>query len=863
MDDFGLDRQELTGSLISMEFGQGGRVQQLWVSDPTLPDENEEYQFVCSPLNMGEEITEDYFPGTILLGIRSAPEDPWILSRNTDARPMSDEEDLSKLGFEYEMSLVEELRVTGQFYEIAGTVPQIAWDVEIENISRRSVEIGELAFPLAFNNVLDGYAKTDEGIRNLGQDRIHVHPFIGGSASHIFAQRVNGRPPGLLVFPGGDTRWEFYNHVPASLTTAYRWDGIPVVYVYSRAAIEREGWQEWVSGHTSTVLEPREKRKFSMRFVSANRTANDGVFSSLVACNRPAIHLLPAAVAPADVGIAIEIAGATPTRFDSDLPADLETDSDESGGFCFVKPLTPGPIKVSFEDVQDRESEVHLLLTEPIGDLICKRAEFITNHQVVSDPVWGNAIVPVNIEDLTTITDSDSFSSPFGIESGLADALFLAEKNTLYADEAQIRLLDQYLTGFFEDRIMNPGDGTIGSLLPNPMGIASYAGHVDLYPMAYLLYDAMARIAMMTPFTIRKPNEYLRKGALGLGAMARSDERPGVPLMSHVVQSVRYWASRASDDEQLRETMHVLRTKLNSGLSRFSTRTHPFGGQSAWSTTGFEEVALFSRRSRPILYERALRYAYAARSMAPSWWWYGSDKRWSEEPDAMTHPALQDKGELCLGPTSVANSLFFLESLDHDELAVDETKLRLAFGGMLGIWALVRHDGAAGMGFCPDASSAQYGMSWTTGDVGVGLFHYLRGVYSLVIPTRLGGVVTFGCHFESEVVDGVEQYHIRPWDGVGRRIVVRQLNFETIATGARIKELRIDARKREALFNLETNAASGYKASIWMKGMWGTQFAVSIDGHAQEAVEGGIQGFTVEIPATAAQSAQVQVKVIG
>src|ERR1019366_830220 len=122
MDDFSIDRQELTGALISMEFGQGGRIQQLWASDPSAPDESEEFQFVAPPLLMGEETTEDYFPGTILLGARTHPEAPWIVSRNARAEPISDEEDGSVVAFEYEFSFLEEIHATGKFYEIPGVV---------------------------------------------------------------------------------------------------------------------------------------------------------------------------------------------------------------------------------------------------------------------------------------------------------------------------------------------------------------------------------------------------------------------------------------------------------------------------------------------------------------------------------------------------------------------------------------------------------------------------------------------------------------------------------------------------------------------------------------------------------------------
>src|ERR1700691_2544161 len=104
MDDFSLDRQELTGSLISMEFGPGGRIQQLWASDPNAPDENEEFQFVAPPMNMGEELTDDYFPGTVLVGARNHPEDPWIVSRNSRAEPLDDDDHGQTIGFRYEFA---------------------------------------------------------------------------------------------------------------------------------------------------------------------------------------------------------------------------------------------------------------------------------------------------------------------------------------------------------------------------------------------------------------------------------------------------------------------------------------------------------------------------------------------------------------------------------------------------------------------------------------------------------------------------------------------------------------------------------------------------------------------------------------
>ena len=60
MEGFGEERPELSGSLISMEFGRGGRIMQLWASDPALPDEGEDFQFVLPPLDFDDSVFSNF-----------------------------------------------------------------------------------------------------------------------------------------------------------------------------------------------------------------------------------------------------------------------------------------------------------------------------------------------------------------------------------------------------------------------------------------------------------------------------------------------------------------------------------------------------------------------------------------------------------------------------------------------------------------------------------------------------------------------------------------------------------------------------------------------------------------------------------
>ena len=178
--------------------------------------------------------------------------------------------------------------------------------------------------------------------------------------------------------------------------------------------------------------------------------------------------------------------------------------------------------------------------------------------------------------------------------------------------------------------------------------------------------------------------------------------------------------------------------------------------------------------------------------------------------------------------------------------------MRLAFGGMLGVWALVRADGAASMGYCPDVASKQYGFNQLTGDLGLALFHYLRGTGAYVLPSRSYGVFTFGCHFE---VDG-DAYTVRPWDGVGKRIVLRQVGSEFEVNFGKIKEVRMDVRKRWASVILESPADKDVWLELRVRGLWGKTFDVL--GKQVQAVDGEL---AVAMPLPAGKMSRIEIKV--
>lgn len=859
MDPFGDDHTELTGSLITLEFGPGGRITQMWATDPALPEEGEEFQFILPPLAFGEESAEDLFPGTILIGARTDPQAPWILSRNGHAQIVDalddDRPDDGGVTFEYDFPLLPEIQATGRFYEVPGEVPQIVWDLTIRNRGRIALEIGELGFPLALNTFYDGFGWSDEQLSRLWTSRLYVHKFIGGAASWLFAQRMTSEPPGLLIFPGDDTGWEFFAHVASSLNTPHQWEGIPVVYVYSRAAVEREGWRSWSNEHTSLILEPGDQRTFQMRFVPTDRDKQDGVNQALAACGRPAIKLLPGAVAPVDVGIAVEVQGATPTRFFVSRDATIETDSDEDGGFCFVQPREQGPLRLSFEDTQGRLSHVHLMFTEPLETLIRKRARFIVDHQVVSHPGHSldAAIVLTNCATMETVTDPSEYLGASGIECSLADALYLAEKNTLYPERREIGVLDDYIDKFLLQAVQNPGDLSVGSVLADGTGVGQYAGRPLTYPDVFSLYHAMFRIARSYGATRRTAADYLVLATGTVESMFRYGWRHYVLTVGILGYARVYDLLRDLDREGLTDMASRIRGQVEAKARTMVKQRYPYAGESVMDTSGFEEVfhaALFLNDDEHL--ERTMRCAYAARSLAPSWWWYGSDKRSWDGADSTPMKALADRGEACLAHTTIPNSAMFFAQLDRDYLAIPEAYMRLAFGGMLGPWALVRSDGAASMCFCPDLSSKHFGYNAYTGASGLGYTHYLQSTGSYVLPNRSQGLFTFGCHFDQDD----RRYRVRPWDGVGRRVVLRQIGARVAVEFGRIEEVDLDLRKRWVEVSVVNPADQRLTTSLILEGLWGRR--VKCGATVAEAVDGEFH-LPIELPANSSVRFRVEV----
>jgi Family of unknown function (DUF5695) len=146
----------------------------------------------------------------------------------------------------------------------------------LTNTSAKAVEVGALALPMVFNNVLN-----DRSLEQAHAICSFYDPYIGEDAGYLQVTRLNGHGPALLVVPDGKTPLEAYNPIldrkgrlgaapvftdptPRGITFEgfYEW----MVHSKAYAEIEWQNAQPW-NPPTSIELRPGESRSYGLKFV--------------------------------------------------------------------------------------------------------------------------------------------------------------------------------------------------------------------------------------------------------------------------------------------------------------------------------------------------------------------------------------------------------------------------------------------------------------------------------------------------------------------------------------------------------------------------------------------------------------------
>jgi hypothetical protein len=699
----------------------------------------------------------------------------------------------------------------------------LRWRVEVCNASDAPLEVGEVSFPLPFNTRC-----VAPDMRTMYEERVTIHPFAAGHGSSVLVQALCGRPPFLLLMPEGDTALEAMARdqdprlAPAGLLAG----GVLRVYACSRASRQVLGWHEWFNGHTSFMLKPGERRMFSFAFRWIDSYA--GLDDALRRHGVGSVKVLPAPVVPTNMGARLAVS--TRRRVERiRCPGARVRRLDE--GRYLVRFERPGSYtaRISFDD--GRWTAVHLRAIEPVAELIRKRAAFIARKQQVldeKDARYG-AFLMWDCEDDALVREA---RAPYFVggsdELGFADALFLAAKNALMPDERERKALARYVEHFLHGKLERPDDYGVVLWFGDEVW-HHYKGSDVCRSFNYLhvvnVYHALYRAA----------KRFGPAGGLDARELLLRAYRTGVALYTHTMiagdavtignmgQSELLSLAQSLRDEGFADERRMLLRQMGRSARRYARVRYPYGSEFAYDTTGYETVYFFRKaRARgkargrdDALAGEALDVTLATRHHAPAWYLAGNDVRWGIGNGKNWRVA----DELSFSYMAALNGLAVQDAY---EASGDQFLLGSAYASALGLWALVREDGAGRYVYTWEPARMLFD-PWSS-EGGLGLFGALLQQRAYVVEDADFGLIGYGCDVR-RVRDGAE---IVPLDGLRCHVVWRERELRVVAEPAVIERLVVQDGGRLTL-ELCGVGRSAHEAHVRIEKLGGA-FEVVVDG---------------------------------
>ncbi|MBN1549849.1 hypothetical protein JW979_00180 [bacterium] len=713
-------------------------------------------------------------------------------------------------------------------WESSSKTSSINWTLMVSNISNRSIEVGSFELPLPWNNnycLFDPHDKASQKL--LYTRRVSEHKHIAGSASYILVCPMNGEPPMLLMSPGDtSTAFEFSYHNPDTIRERRRdpghwihgaWPGLSRVCLASKSTIERYDWKPWLNPHTSFSLSPGDSRQFTIKFNwIQHRKYLEEVLGSLnclgirlipgpsVIINKPFIAIIHGAKTP------VEVTGAETWNV-------LSVSSENS---CIALEMIlekEGSHTIRVTDSEGKSGAMFITCLSDISNLMDRRSDFIMKHQIfkqTNHPLDG-AILCYNNRSGNVLSDPADMWGSGGYEGGVTDAMYLALKNAYRPDQDQIEFLESYITGWLLGGIQDPDDYGVCWMVSRKERKERGYNYIHVLN----LYEAMARGSTIWPDLYRKDPEYylrlwfktfeaFRKPTVrfqDLGLMGRGN----LTVMPEFLK--RY--------EMDTESQAVAEEIKMWGQYWCSDPPFPFGSELFYDNTGYESIFFYRDYiGERTLAEQTINVTKAGRGRAPCWFWNDSDQRWWDA--VRTYPSYEsftDFGENCHHYMTGLNGYMLLEAYDRG-YGSDEYG-PIGYSGILNSWARVDKDGFAGMCYCPDPASDNFGLNQFTGDVGLGLWGNLKAGRCYAVADPFIGMTGYGCQVLEEKNENIHTVTIIPYNGLNNRIRYFPSNLSIDTEGPVVQKASYDVKYSTLEINLENLSEFRCNAQIAISGM--------------------------------------------
>jgi len=727
----------------------------------------------------------------------------------------------------------------------------LLWDIEIENVTDRTLEIGELAVPFRAN---DDYAGPYNGLttkqavvqgkmpaiqKAIHEQRVLAHSFIAGHSSYVLIQRPQGYHPFLMFHCEKDTSFECSYKVEGRF--GGDWIGTDLLAIHSWATYQQRGWSwnPWVNGHTSLVLEPGEKRSYRFRFAFIEDYP--AIREQLVKSGNLGIRVLPSMVAQENTDVLVEV------KSRSDLD-DIEVHSDgvlikdrrRSGNATLLILSFKGRGQKSLKLVYGggRWTWLHLYCIEDPELLLKARARFMAQRQFYENPKdpynRNHLFLPFDyrlgrmIDDYQDVWEVGGTGDP-----GLGDPLFLAEKNVHYPSLEEIERLETYVDDCLFRHIQNPRTYEVRDSLywkvryPSSPSSSFSKKRSEAtwrtynYTFVANIYHALYRIGKRYGLLKKRtPDEYLRMCYRTCLKWFTTGPFKHVGLItgSNAVEILAD-LEREGWKQEYAELLKLMK-ECND---EFLRDPYPYSSEIEIDETGQHQVYFFTRlfaelgsaesRKKNMDVVRVLKALRGGDQ--PVWFNYGND--------LFAHPDL--RGLLSCWHSEVLNGLALLANYEETG---DHVTLMKAYPGVMSVMRCVQPDG---MGFAwfmykPGVFGFEPPRTF---EGGLSLWGFLRAAKAYVVEDPAFGLVGYGCRLEN-TADEIRAF---PQEGVKKRVrfVAERIDIDVAA--GEIASAALNPRAGSLDIRLTDSTGLVKTARLAVKGLQAGDYEVGFDGGAE------------------------------
>lgn len=645
-------------------------------------------------------------------------------------------------------------------------------ELMLKNLSGKVLEVDELSISVPVNNNYTEFRYEQEYLYN---NRVYEHIYPGGTSGYQLVQRLNGEPPFMYLIPQGNTSFEHTAHYPGTTTQIrdgipnFSWPGSSVIFLHAKGYLERNGFHAIMGKDSATSQQILPNTGVNYCIEAGFVGSIEKLKQEMVSQGKIYATAVPAMVSPIDTPIWLHIYSLGDVLIGKSSDYKIQEVKKIDNGFIYkIKFYRTGEhfIKVINDNGNNARLVFNIVL--PLKGLIEKRAKFIIENQIYNcegDRLDG-AILPYSTRSFTgngsvrfkkgQFYKEDSLWGNGSYEGGITEAMFLSQKNVLFPDGAQIAALETYTGRYIRRYLQNP--------LTNEViwwcGDFFYSRAFDYMHLAnfyYSMYLISARYNLTVKYTAK---EYLYFAFQTLMKMYKAS-RPMDLVVGMMGGQGMFHILKSMQDEEMIAEYYELLENVNAHKRRIFSDNVPYGSECAYDNTGYECVVDFADRYNEVKWIRKMGdIILAAKGMQPVWWWNGSEIRWWD--------AEYDFSECCLHYTSPLNSKALFKAVSRGEVKADIEKLSVIYGGILGVFSKIHHDGSGSMSYCWEQESPNCGFHPFSGDIGLGLYGSLMSLGSLVYLSDNIGLSGYLCNVTEE--QKKEMIVIEPIEGADRKI---------------------------------------------------------------------------------------------